>query len=75
MPLVYSVDWMACKDAKSYKKRIASLLVEKWRSPYSRMVGYMCGKIVMAIIWSNTMMPREARSNKPYVTELEDVAA
>ena len=29
-PLIYSVDGMACKEARAFEKRIASLLAEKW---------------------------------------------
>ena len=34
-PLVYSVDGMACKEARAIKKRIASLLADRWNRPYS----------------------------------------
>ena len=50
MQLVYSVECMACKEVEAYKKRIASLLVKKWENPYPGMVGYMFGKMVIAII-------------------------
>ena len=41
MPLVYSADGMAGKEAKSFERRIASLLAAKWDRPYSEMVGYV----------------------------------
>ena len=41
MPLVYSVEGMASKEAKSFERRIASLLAAKWDRPYSEMVGYV----------------------------------
>ena len=66
---------MACKEAKAFGKHIVLLLVMKWERPYSRMVGYACGKIGMAIIWSNTMMLCGARYNKRYVPDLEDMVA
>ena len=36
MPLVYSVDGMAGKEAKSFEWRIASLLAVKWDRSYSK---------------------------------------
>ena len=39
MPLLYSVDEVAGKEAKSFERCIASLLAEKWDRPYSGMVG------------------------------------
>ena len=38
-PLVYSVNGMACKEARSFEKRIASLLADKWDRSYSKLVG------------------------------------
>ena len=40
-PLIYSVDGVACKGARAFEKRIASLLAEKWNRPYSELVGYV----------------------------------
>ena len=37
MPLVYSVDGMAGKEAKSFERRITSLLAVKWDFPYREM--------------------------------------
>ena len=56
MPIIYSVDGMACKEVNAYKKRIVSLLTKKWERPYSEMVGYVHGRMGIAIIRSNTMM-------------------
>ena len=39
MALVYSVDGMAGKGARAYKKRIASLLADKWSREYSSVAG------------------------------------
>ena len=75
MPLVYSVDGMACKEAKAYEKRIVSLIAKKWDRPYIAMVGYVSLRMGMAVIRSTTMMLRGARSNKQDAPELEDVAA
>ena len=37
-PLVYSVDGMACKEARAFEKRITSILTDKWNRPYSKLV-------------------------------------
>ena len=64
MPLVYSVDGIACKEAKEFKKHIACLLEEKWDRPYSELLGYVRGRMGMAIIRSNTVLLRGARVHK-----------
>ena len=73
-PLVYSVDGMACKEAKVFEKRIACLLAEKWDRPYSEMVGYVRGQIGMAVIRSNNVLLRGARVHKRTVPWLLDDA-
>ena len=52
-PLVYSVDGMACKEARSFEKRIASLLADKWERSYSKLVGYVRGRMAKSILRSN----------------------
>lgn len=37
MPLVYSLDGMAGKEAKAFEKGLAALLAEKWNRLYSEM--------------------------------------
>ena len=74
MPLVYSVDGMAGKEAKSFERRIASLLAAKWDRPYSEMVGYVRGRMGLAIIRHNTRLLRGSRSKYREVLEIEDAA-
>ena len=62
VPLVYSVDGMACREAHAYEKRVASLLVTKWDWWYSKMVGFVRGRMSLAVIRSNTMMLRGVRA-------------
>ena len=38
-PLVYVINGMACKEAKAFEKRVASLLASKHDRPYSKMAG------------------------------------
>ena len=47
MLLVYLLDGTACKEAKSYKKRIALLYAQKWERPYSKMVWHVRGRMSM----------------------------
>ena len=73
-PLVYYVDRMAYKEAKAFEKRIACLLAEKWDRPYSELVGYVRGRMGMAIIRSNTVLLRGARVHKGTVPWIWDDA-
>ena len=61
LPLIYSVDGTACKEARALKKRIASLLAYKWNRPYSELVGYVRARMAMSILRSNTVCLRGAR--------------
>ena len=74
-PLVYSVDGMACKEARSFEKRIASLLADKWDRSYSKLVGYVRGRMAMSILRSNNVCLRGARIKNRTVPWVEDSAA
>ena len=74
MPLVYSIDGMAGKEAKPFERRIALLLAVKWDHPYSEMVGYVRGRMGLAIIRHNTRLLRGSRSKYREVLEIEDAA-
>ena len=74
-PLVYSVDGMACKEARSFEKRIVSLLADKWERAYSEMVGYVRGQMAMSILRSNNVCLRGARVKRRTVPWVEDSAA
>ena len=63
-PLVYSVDGMACKEARSFEKRITSLLADKWDRSYSELVGYVRGRMAMSILRSNSVCLRGAQVKK-----------
>ena len=71
MPLIYSVDGMACKEAKAFEKRIASLLASKWDRPYSEMAGFVRSRMSLAIIRSNTMLLRGARSSRRFAPMIQ----
>ena len=75
IPLVYSVDGMACKEALAWEKRIASMLAKKHDRQYSEMVGFVRSRMSLAIIRSNTLMLRGARQGRAFRPELDDSAA
>ena len=72
MPLVYSVDGVACKEARAYEKRVASLLAIKWDRRYSEMVGFVRGRMSLAVIRSNTMLLCGAMADRAWKPEFED---
>ncbi|KAL7523651.1 hypothetical protein ACHAXR_000265, partial [Thalassiosira sp. AJA248-18] len=74
-PLVYSVDGMACKEAKAFEKRIASLLASKHDRPYSEMVGFVRSRMSLAIIRSNTLLLRGARQGSANRPEIDGSAS
>ena len=66
---------MACKEAKAFEKRVASLLASKWDWRYSEMVGFVRGQMSLAVIRANTMLLRGARSSRRFCRpEIEDGA-
>jgi len=71
MPLVYSVDGLACKEARAFEKRVASLLSSKWERSYSEMAGFVKSRMSLAIIRSNTMLLRGARSSRRFVPAIQ----
>ena len=55
-PLVYSVDGMASKDTRMAERRIAWLLTKKCSRTYSDMASFICTKMSLAILQSNTLL-------------------
>ena len=49
-PLAYSVDGMACKKAKPFEKRMASLLAKKLGRHHSEMVGFVHIRMSLAVV-------------------------
>jgi len=74
MPIVYLVDGMACKEARAFDKQVAPLLAAKWDRRYSKMVGFVRGRMSLAIIRSNTMLLRGARAGRAFRPAIEDSA-
>ena len=65
VPLVYSVDGMAGKEARAAEKRLASALAKKWKRPYSQMVQYVKMRMNIAIVRSNSLLLRGSRDRAP----------
>ena len=55
---MYLVDGMACKEARVFERRVASLLALQWERRYSKMVGFVRTGMSIVIVRSNTMLLR-----------------
>ena len=75
VPLVYSVDGLACKEARAFEKRVACLLAKKWDRRYSEMVGFVRARMSLAVVWCNILLLRGSRNRKLWRPEFEDGAA
>jgi hypothetical protein len=75
MPLSYSVDGMAGKEARAFEKRIAALLAEKWGRAYSEMCGWVRSMMAISIARSNTLLLRGPRQRRSRWAQFEDGAA
>ncbi|KAL7524872.1 hypothetical protein ACHAXR_000752, partial [Thalassiosira sp. AJA248-18] len=64
-PLVYSVDGIAGREAKGAEKRLATLLANRWRRPYSQMVGYVKVRMAIAVVRANSLLIRGSRDRAP----------
>ena len=63
-PCVYSVDSLAGREARAVERRIAGLLAQKWRQPYSAMVHYVRVRMALAIVKSNSLLIRGSRDRQ-----------
>ena len=63
-PLVYSVDGIAGREAKSAEKRLASYLSVKWRRNYSEMVFYVRSRMALSVVRSNSLLIRGSRDRQ-----------
>jgi hypothetical protein len=62
-PLVYSVDGMASKDARTAERRVAWLLAQKWKRAYSDMANFVRTRMSLAVVRSNTLLLRGDRTS------------
>ena len=75
MPPVYLVDGMTAKEAKAFEKRITSLLTVKWRRHYSKMLGFGCTRMALAVVRAVTLKLRGSRCRKAWRPEWTNGAA
>ncbi|KAL3795565.1 hypothetical protein ACHAWO_009861 [Cyclotella atomus] len=61
VPLVYSVDGLSGREAKSAERRVASALAWKWKRHYSEMCGYVRARMALAVVRANTLLLRSSR--------------
>jgi hypothetical protein len=64
MPLVNSVDGMACHKTKMAERHLASLQLAWWRKEYSEMVGYIWTQMYMSLLRANTFLIRGSRERR-----------
>ena len=62
-PLVYSMDGMASKDARTAEQRVAWLLAQKWKHTYSDMAHFIRTRMSLAVNRSNTLLLRGDRTS------------
>ncbi len=55
-PMIYSVDGMADKHARTAEKRIAGILAAKWTQQFSQMASFVQTQMCLAIVRSNTLL-------------------
>lgn len=62
-PLVYSVDGLACNEARAAERRLAALLAAKWDRQFSEMVCFVRRRMALAVARSTTLLLRGDRSS------------
>ena len=70
-PLVYSVDGIRGRKAKSAERRLASALGEKWSRPYSYMVHYVKVRMSIAVVRANSLLIRGSRDRGPARSQID----
>ncbi len=56
IPLVYSVDGIAAREAKAAERHHASALAWKWKLQYSEMCGFVRVRMALAVVRANTLL-------------------
>jgi hypothetical protein len=60
-PLVFSVDGLRAKETVAASKHLARLLSEKWKKPYSQVVGLIRSRLTVALVRSASRCLRDSR--------------
>jgi hypothetical protein len=55
-PMVYSVDGIAVREARTAEKRLATHLAGKWNCEYSQMVFYVRVRMAIAVVCANFLL-------------------
>jgi hypothetical protein len=61
IPFVVSTDDLIGKEAKTFLKKLSSLLAEKWEKPYSVVCGYVNAQVSIAIVQATHRCLRGSR--------------
>jgi hypothetical protein len=63
-PLVYTVDGVAGREARTAEKRLAALLADKWKRPYSQMVYYVKVRMQLSLVRTTSLLIRGSRNHQ-----------
>ena len=63
IPIAYSVDGMAGKEARAAERRLASILASKWDRHYSEMVCFVKTRMSLSIVRSISVLMHSSRSS------------
>ena len=63
-PMVYSVDGVAGREARSAEKRLAILLAAKWKRQYSQVVYFVRVRMQIALVRSTSLLIRGTRNHQ-----------
>jgi hypothetical protein len=63
-PLVYTVDGVAGREARSAEKRLAALLADKWKRQQSQMVYYVRVRMQLALVRTTSLLIRGSRNHQ-----------
>ena len=62
VPLVFSADGCMGEQAKKYLQRVGKVLAGKWEKSYSEVMGFITGRVSMAIARAASMCIRASRN-------------
>jgi hypothetical protein len=73
-PLVYSVDGMPGKQARSAERRLAQILAAKWGRQYSDVVNFVRCRMSLSVVRSISLVLRTERQTLPWVRRAPDAS-
>ena len=62
VPLVFSTDGSMGEQAKKYLQRVGRVLANKWEKSYSEVMGFIMGRVSMAVARAASMCIRASRN-------------